>query len=43
MRVAIDTETGTRKAVKIVSKGNVADMSRLDVEIKVTHKVKLVF
>ena len=30
---AFDTETGAKKAVKIVSKGNCADLSRLDVEV----------
>eukprot|EP00727_Mastigamoeba_balamuthi_P005729 m51a1_g1776 putative protein kinase domain containing protein (2257) ;mRNA; f:327631-336212 len=34
VRLGIDTRTGERKAVKIFPKGNVADMSRLDVEIR---------
>eukprot|EP01105_Mastigella_eilhardi_P000482 TRINITY_DN1057_c0_g2_i2.p1 TRINITY_DN1057_c0_g2~~TRINITY_DN1057_c0_g2_i2.p1 ORF type:complete len:761 (+),score=219.60 TRINITY_DN1057_c0_g2_i2:167-2449(+) len=34
VRLAIDTVTGQKKAVKIIAKGNVSDLSRLDVEIK---------
>ncbi|KAH3732442.1 protein kinase [Pelomyxa schiedti] len=34
VKMAIDTETGAKKAIKIAKKGNVSDMSRMDVEIK---------
>eukprot|EP00276_Gloeochaete_wittrockiana_P003571 CAMPEP_0184659198 /NCGR_PEP_ID=MMETSP0308-20130426/28714_1 /TAXON_ID=38269 /ORGANISM="Gloeochaete witrockiana, Strain SAG 46.84" /LENGTH=752 /DNA_ID=CAMNT_0027098847 /DNA_START=254 /DNA_END=2512 /DNA_ORIENTATION=+ len=34
VRSAINKETGERKAIKIIKRGSVSDMSRLDVEIK---------
>lgn len=34
VRVAVDMETGVRKAIKIISRGRVTDMSRLDTEAK---------
>lgn len=34
VRLAVEHKTGERKAIKIVPKGNIADLSRLDTEIK---------
>lgn len=34
VRLAVEHKTGIRKAIKIVPKGNVSDLSRLDTEIK---------
>jgi len=34
VRLAVDHKTGERKAIKIVQKGDISDLSRLDTEIK---------
>lgn len=34
VRLAINTETGEKKAIKVIKRGDVSDMSRVDVELK---------
>lgn len=35
VRLAIDIKTGEKKAIKVIKRGDVSDMSRIDVELKV--------
>jgi len=37
VRLAINMETGEKKAIKVIKRGDVSDMSRVDVELKVPH------
>mmetsp|Transcript_62919 Transcript_62919/g.150547 ORF Transcript_62919/g.150547 Transcript_62919/m.150547 type:complete len:926 (+) Transcript_62919:90-2867(+) len=34
VKLAINTQTGEKKAIKIIKKGNIAEMSRVDVEVE---------